>query len=91
MSTPNDDAKSGQTKDAQDPAGTCPLKKNKIQLVPVRYGLVETLSAKEHTKIPFETESKPLGIRLLRDGWIYVLVKIQVTVYLNTGNLNIYA
>ncbi|WCP65917.1 zinc ABC transporter permease [Vibrio tubiashii] len=79
MSTPNDDAKSGQTKDAQDPAGTCPLKKNKIQLVPVRYGLVETLSAKEHTKIPFETESKPLGIRLLRDGWIYVLVKSDST------------
>ncbi|MDC5848534.1 zinc ABC transporter permease [Vibrio europaeus] len=79
MSTPNDDAKSGQTKDAQDPAGTCPLKKNKIQLVPVRYGLVETLSAKEHTKIPFETESKPLGIRLLRDGWIYVLVKCDST------------
>lgn len=75
MSSPNDDAKLGQTKDAQDPAGTCPLKKNKIQLVPVRYGLVETLSAKEHTKIPFETQSKPLGIRLLRDGWIYVVVK----------------
>lgn len=74
MSNPNDDAKMGQTKDAQDPAGTCSLKKSKIQLVPVRYGLVETLSAKEHTKLPFETHSKPLGIRLLRDGWLYVLV-----------------
>lgn len=74
MSNPNDDAKTGQTKDAQDPAGTCSLKKSKIQLVPVRYGLVETLSAKEHTKLPFETHSKPLGIRLLRDGWLYVLV-----------------
>ncbi|TFH93410.1 toxin VasX [Vibrio ouci] len=74
MSNPNDDAKTGQTKDAQDPAGTCSLKKSKIQLVPVRYGLVETLSAKEHTKLPFETHSKPLGIRLLRDGWLYILV-----------------
>ncbi|WP_391087088.1 toxin VasX [Vibrio sp. NH-UV-68] len=74
MSTPNDDARTGQTKDAQDPAGTCPLKKSKIQLVPLRYGLVEKLSVKEHTKVPFETFAKPLGIRLLRDGWIYVLV-----------------
>lgn len=75
MSGPINDAKSGQTKDAQDPAGTCPLKKSKLQLIPVRYGLVETLSVKEHTNVPFETHSKPLGIRFMRDGWIYVLVE----------------
>jgi len=74
MSTPNDAAKTGQTKDAQDPAGTCPMKKDRIQLIPVRFGLVETLNAQEHTELPFVTQSKPLGIRLLRDGYIYVVV-----------------
>ncbi|MGY3572455.1 toxin VasX [Vibrio paucivorans] len=74
MSNPNDDAKMGQTKDAQDPAGTCPLKKNTIQLIPLRYGLVESSPAEEAIDLPFDTKSKPMGVRLLRDGWIYILV-----------------
>ena len=71
MNGANDDAKSASDKDAQNPVGTCPLKKNKLQLIPLRYGLVETLRVAEHTEIPFNTESKPLGIRLVRDGYIY--------------------
>ncbi|MCW8334212.1 toxin VasX [Vibrio paucivorans] len=74
MSNPNDDAKMGQTKDAQDPAGTCPLKKNTIQLIPLRYGLVESSPTEEAIDLPFDTKSKPMGVRLLRDGWIYILV-----------------
>ncbi|WIH27917.1 toxin VasX [Photobacterium damselae] len=41
MSNPNIDAKNGRAQDARNPVASCPLKKDKIQLIPVRYGLVE--------------------------------------------------
>ncbi|MGD8113166.1 toxin VasX [Vibrio sp. TRT 17S01] len=75
MSNPNDDAKTGQTKDAQDPAGTCPLKKSKIQLIPTRYALVESkplhsaISSKLASKISF----RPIGIRTIDSGYLYVI------------------
>jgi hypothetical protein len=75
MSNPNDKAKTGDSSDAKSAVGECPLKKNKIQLIPVRYGLVERLAVDGMTHIPFKTESKPMGIRLLRDGWLYVVVE----------------
>ncbi|EKF9419879.1 zinc ABC transporter permease [Vibrio cholerae] len=65
----------GDTKDAQSPVAVCPLTIDKIQLIPVRYGLVETLSVKGVASPPFETKSKPIGVRLLRDGWLYILMK----------------
>ncbi len=74
MSNANDGAKTASTEDSQSAVGTCSLKKNKLQLIPVRYGLVESLNASEQTEIPFNTESKPLGIRLLRNGYIYIVV-----------------
>ncbi|UPQ89090.1 toxin VasX [Vibrio sinaloensis] len=75
MSTPNDDARTGQTKDAQDPAGTCPLKKSKIQLVPTRYALVESkplhkaISSKLTPKVSF----RPIGIRPIDSGYLYII------------------
>ncbi|KOO16671.1 hypothetical protein AKJ18_00965 [Vibrio xuii] len=75
MSNPNDDAKTGQTKDAQDPAGTCPLKKNKIQLIPTKYALVESkpphcaVSSKLTSKVSF----RPIGIRPIDSGYLYII------------------
>lgn len=75
MSSPLQAAMCGDTKDAQSPVAVCPLAIDKIQLIPVRYGLVETLSVKGVASPPFETKSKPIGVRLLRDGWLYILMK----------------
>ncbi|MGM8934131.1 toxin VasX [Pseudomonas neustonica] len=45
----------------------------KLQLLPLRYGLVETLDPSSEVVMPYELESRPLGIRLLRDGFLYVI------------------
>ncbi|NRD73014.1 hypothetical protein HQQ94_07125 [Shewanella sp. VB17] len=73
MSSPNDAAKAGRNKEADNPVAPCPLMKKAVQLIPLRYGLVERLSPTD-IKLPYKTESKPLGIRLLRDGWLYIVV-----------------
>lgn len=75
MTSANLDAQCGDTKDAQNPTGVCPLKLENVQLIPVRYGLVETLCVKDEIPVPYETKSKPVGIRLLRDGWLYILIQ----------------
>lgn len=71
-SNPNhaDKAKS----DAKIPVGACPLMKNKVQLLPLRYGLVERLDPSAELSLPYKLKSRPLGIRLIRDGWLYVIV-----------------
>lgn len=75
MSSPIQEAKCASAKDTRNPTGVCPLTQDKIQLIPVRYGLVETLSAKGVASPTFDTNAKPIGVRLLRDGWLYMLVK----------------
>lgn len=70
------DAKAGnKSKDAKFPAGTCPLSQEKIQLIPLRYGLVEGPDPAGKLAMPYKTVSKPVGIRLIRDGWIYAVVE----------------
>lgn len=71
-SNPNhaDKAKS----DAKIPVGACPLMKNKVQLLPLRYGLAERLDPSAELSLPYKLKSRPLGIRLIRDGWLYVIV-----------------
>lgn len=59
--------------DAKSPVGSCPLMKNKVQLLPLRYGLVERLDPAAELHLPYKLKSRPLGIRLLRDGWLYVI------------------
>ena len=59
--------------DAKSPVGACPLMKNKVQLLPLRYGLVERLDPSAELNLPYKLKSRPLGIRLLRDGWLYVI------------------
>ncbi|MBX8531231.1 hypothetical protein K5D32_16295 [Pseudomonas cichorii] len=49
--------------------------KGKIQLVPLRYGLVNgtALDPSNEIPVPYKLGTRPLGIRLLRDGWLYVI------------------
>lgn len=59
--------------DAKNPVGACPLMKHKVQLLPLRYGLVERLDPATELNLPYKLKSRPLGIRLIRDGWLYVI------------------
>ncbi len=69
------DAKAGnKSKDVKFPAGTCPHSQETLQLIPLRYGLVEGPNPAGELAMPYKTASKPLGIRLIRDGWIYAVV-----------------
>ncbi|MDI5985282.1 hypothetical protein QLQ85_10800 [Halomonas sp. M4R5S39] len=54
-----------------DEGATCPLINGKVQLLPLRYGLVEELVPGCST--PYTLSARPLGIRLLRNGFLYVL------------------
>ena len=69
---PNNVAKSRD--DGKCAMGGCSLMKAKIQLIPLRYGLVERLDPSSALAMPYKTTSRPLGIRLIRDGWLYVIV-----------------
>lgn len=60
-------------KDVRVPMGTCPLMNEKLQLLPLRYGLVEHLDPAGELPMPFKTTSQPLGLRLLRDGYLYII------------------
>jgi hypothetical protein len=54
--------------------GVCPLTKTTVQLLPVRYALVEEgLDPSADMAMPFTLQSRPLGLRLMRDGFLYVL------------------
>ncbi|MBX8536786.1 hypothetical protein K5D33_18970 [Pseudomonas cichorii] len=79
--SPNAVAKSRD--DGKSAMGGCPLMKAKIQLIPLRYGLVERLDPSSELAMPYKTVSRPLGIRLIRDGWLYVLVDKKPKVILH--------
>ena len=61
--------------DAKVALGVCPLSKPTLQLVPLRYGLVDNPALDPTTALsmPYRLSSRPLGIRLPRDGWLYVI------------------
>ena len=61
--------------DAKVALGVCPLRKSTVQLLPLRYGLVDNpaLDPAAEIAMPYSLKSRPLGIRLLRDGWLYVI------------------
>ncbi|MDX9678360.1 hypothetical protein QMK45_20850 [Pseudomonas zeae] len=70
---PNNAAKSRD--DGKCALGGCSLMKAKIQLIPLRYGIVERLDPSSALAMPYKLESRPLGIRLIRDGWLYVITE----------------
>ncbi|WP_248916748.1 toxin VasX [Pseudomonas moorei] len=52
----------------------CPLRQTHVQLLPLRYGLVEkNLDPGAELEMPYALTARPLGIRLLRDGWLYLI------------------
>ncbi|WP_426111697.1 toxin VasX [Pseudomonas sp. DSP3-2-2] len=53
--------------------GVCPLMMQTLQLLPVRYGMVEDLDPSGELSMPYKLQSRPLGFRLLRDGFLYII------------------
>ncbi|NUT75915.1 hypothetical protein HNO86_12765 [Pseudomonas sp. C1C7] len=52
----------------------CPLRQTHVQLLPLRYGLVEkNLDPSAELEMPYSLTARPVGIRLLRDGWLYII------------------
>lgn len=82
MSGAMNSAKSGQTKDSQDPAGTCPLKLSMLGIIPVRYAFDDNYEHGDQLHpFPddgkrwqgrFKSDDRHYTLRQLRDGWIYV-------------------
>ena len=60
-------------KDIRSPMGMCDLMSSKLQLLPLRYGMVEHLDPSSELEIPLELKTHPIGIRLLRDGYLYII------------------
>lgn len=69
----NTAAMAKSAKDVRSPLGACPLMNSKLQLLPLRYGLVEHLDPASELSMPLKINSQPLGIRLLRDGYLYIV------------------
>lgn len=70
----NQAANTKSCSDSRSASGTCPLMKDKVQLMPVRYGLVEHLDPSASLLTPYKLKSRPLGIRLLRpNGFLYII------------------
>jgi hypothetical protein len=62
-----------QSSDAPDTGGMCPLMMQTLQLLPVRYGRVEELDPSIEISMPYTLQSLPLGFRLIRDGFLYII------------------
>lgn len=60
-------------KDIRSPMGMCDLMSSKLQLLPLRYGMVEHLDPSSELEIPLKLKTHPIGIRLLRDGYLYII------------------
>ena len=66
------ESRSASHKDARNSLGTCPLMGKKVQLLPLRYGRVERLSSEVDAQ-PYKDLQRPIGLRLIRDGFLYVI------------------
>ncbi|ROO07823.1 hypothetical protein BK673_14815 [Pseudomonas fluorescens] len=62
--------------------GACPLRQTHVQLLPLAYGLVERAHdpAAELT-LPYALTARPMGIRRLRDGWLYIIDNLSGELY----------
>lgn len=59
--------------DIRAPMGMCDLMSKTLQLLPLRYALVERLDPSPALDMPLSLSSHPMGIRLLRDGYLYLI------------------
>ncbi|MEB0046804.1 MULTISPECIES: toxin VasX [unclassified Pseudomonas] len=84
MTSPANLAAAAASKTPFGSLGACPLRQTHVQLLPLRYALVEeTVDPSADLKLPYALQTRPLGIRMLRDGWLYVIDSV-------TGHLNEY-
>lgn len=66
-------AKAASCDDSRSATSTCPLMQEEVQLIPLRYGLTEWIDPSSQLSMPFTLQSRPLGIRLVRDGFLYII------------------
>ena len=60
----------------------CPLQQTHVQLLPLSYGLVErSFDPGTELKLPYTLTARPLGIRRLRDGWLYIIDSLSGELY----------
>ncbi|WP_338801345.1 toxin VasX [Pseudomonas sp. RSB 5.4] len=61
---------------------SCPLRQTHVQLLPLSYGLVErAFDPSTELKMPYTLTARPLGIRRLRDGWLYIIDSLSGELY----------
>ena len=68
----NQAANAKSNSDSRSATSTCPLMKSHVQLLPLRYGLIEG-NAPADVVLPYALSARPLGIRLVRDGFLYII------------------
>jgi hypothetical protein len=62
--------------------GACPLRQTHVQLLPLAYGLVERAhDPVAELKLPYALTARPMGIRRLRDGWLYIIDSLGGELY----------
>lgn len=66
-------AKAASCSDSRSATSTCPLMKAEVQLIPLRYGLTEWIDPSSELPVPYSLKTRPLGIRLVRDGFLYII------------------
>jgi hypothetical protein len=60
----------------------CPLRQTHVQLLPLAYGLVERPhDPVAELKLPYALTARPMGIRRLRDGWLYIIDSLSGELY----------
>ena len=60
----------------------CPLRNTHVQLLPLAYGLVEKpFDPSTELTLPYTLTTRPMGIRRLRDGWLYIVDSLSGELY----------
>lgn len=60
----------------------CPLQQTHVQLLPLSYGLVErAFDPSSELKLSYTLTARALGIRRLRDGWLYIIDSLSGELY----------
>jgi hypothetical protein len=61
---------------------SCPLRQTHVQLLPLAYGLVERAhDPVAELTLPYALTTRPMGIRRLRDGWLYIIDSLGGELY----------